>query len=82
MGRITRFIICLRSGRLPIRCERGRPGASVWGEPVLRTRLMAPSGDSMDCPFALSAPFTQASAPVTIGDALEVPLKRSVYQRS
>ena len=33
-------------------------------------------------PRARSTPCTEPSAPTTIGEALDVPLKRSVYQRS
>jgi hypothetical protein len=39
---------------------------------------MAPWGESIGCPFARSAPLVQASAPTTIGDALDVPLNVSV----
>src|SRR6185295_1377402 len=69
-----------RFGRLPTRCVAGRPGSSCWGEPVARSNSRARAGDSGTRPRALSTPCTQASAPVTIGDALDVPLNVSVYQ--
>ena len=37
-----------RFGRLPIRCVAGRPGASVWGEPVARRRSRARIGERRD----------------------------------
>src|SRR5215467_8673352 len=69
-----------RFGRLPIRCVAGRPGSSCCGDPVARSNARARAGDSGMRPRARSTPCTHASAPVTIGEALEVPLNVSVYQ--
>ena len=72
-----------RSGRLPMRCDgrtaRARPAAaSRWSAgSCAPARASAPGGRAPSpCPAA------QAIAPTTMGDALDVPLKVSVYQRS
>ncbi len=65
-----------------MRCVAGRPGSSCWGEPVFRKMSRAVAGVSKALPEARNAPCKLAIAPTIIGDALEVPLKVSVYQRS
>ena len=69
-----------RSGRLPMRCVAGRPGSSCWGEPVARSQLRAVAGVISGFPAARSVPWRAPRAPTTMGEALEVPEKRSVYQ--
>ena len=71
-----------RSGRLPIRWELGRPGASCCGEPVSRSILRARAGVSGVMPLERRMPCRQPSVPTTIGDALDVPENWSVYQKS
>ena len=61
------------------RAGRAHPAAA---SPVERRQLRTCAGVSTGRPRALAMPWMQAMAPVTIGDALEVPLNVSVYQRS
>jgi hypothetical protein len=70
------------SGRFPIRWVVGRFGAACCGEPVRRSTSRAPAGVSGLNPFARRTPWTHARAPTTTGKALDVPLNRSMYQRS
>ena len=58
----------------------GTPGPGTCGVPVRMRSFRTWLGVSGAPSFAFARPCTQAAAPVTIGDALDVPEKRSVYQ--
>ena len=63
-----------------MRCERGTPGPGFCGVPVFIRIFLSLSGVS-GAPFlAFERPCRQATEPVTMGDALDVPEKRKVYQ--
>jgi hypothetical protein len=53
----------------------------VEGVPVEVSKLRMSVGDSRARPLALRMPCTTSTAPVTIGDALDVPLNCLVYFR-
>ena len=78
----TSAMSAARSGRAPMRWDAGRRWASCWGEPVVRRSSRARAGVRGSAPAARRMPCRQASAPTTMGLALEVPLKRSEYQAS
>ena len=59
----------------------GTPGPATWGVPVFIKIVRTLAGDSGAPCLALAMPCRHATAPVTIGEALEVPEKRCVYQR-
>ena len=59
-----------RLGRLPMRCVRGRPGASCWGEPVARRALRAKAVVSGARPLARRMPCRQPRVPTMLGEAL------------
>ena len=64
-----------------MRCESGTPGPAACGVPV-RIRIERTLAGVSGAPcFALAIPCSTATAPVTIGEALEVPENRCVYQR-
>ena len=65
-----------------MRCVAGRPGASCCGEPVERRQLRTCAGVSTGRPRGLGHALNAGDGAVTMGDALEVPLNVSVYQRS
>lgn len=60
----------------------GTPGPATCGVPVFTRILRTVAGESGAPFWARAMACRQATAPVTIGEALEVPEKRCVYQVS
>src|SRR5206468_4285743 len=76
----TNFAAFFRFGSGPMCWVNGTPGPLTCGVPVFIRILRIFAGDN-GAPFVFAMPWRHATAPVTMGEALEVPEKRWVYQR-
>ena len=74
------FAASTRFGSGPMCWVNGTPGPLTCGVPVFIRILRIFAGDN-GAPFVFAMPWRHATAPVTMGEALEVPEKRWVYQR-